>query len=135
MRLKSRFTTLVLLKTRESYLRSVCDRSVCFVAAVARGHATFASGRYPLLGPASTGWIAAACLACDHPKTSGLVFVRLAHDRRFVGAVLFLFVLVFFVFIRIAGRHRIAHDREGTPVDPVGKFLEDAGGHVVAPRM
>jgi hypothetical protein len=31
-----------------------------------------------------------------------LVFVRLAHDRRFVGAVLF--VLVRFVFIRISGR-------------------------------
>jgi hypothetical protein len=27
-----------------------------------------------------------------------LVFVRFAHDRRFVGAVLFLFVLVIFVF-------------------------------------
>jgi hypothetical protein len=32
-----------------------------------------------------------------------LVFVRLAHDRRFVGAVLVLFVLVRFVFIRISG--------------------------------
>src|ERR1700738_2363763 len=48
-----------------------------------------------------------------------LVFVRLAHDRRFVGAVLFLFLFLFllvrFVFIRISGRHCVAHDHEGTP--------------------
>jgi hypothetical protein len=36
-------------------------------------------------------------------KHHALVFVRLAHDRRFVGAVLFLFVLVLFVFIRDLG--------------------------------
>jgi hypothetical protein len=65
---------------------------------------------------------------------------RLAHDRRFVGAVLlfvvFLFVLVLFlfVFIRISGRHRVAHDHEGTPVDqPSGKVLGDVWGHVVPP--
>ena len=64
-----------------------------------------------------------------------LVFVRLAHDRRFVGAVLFLFVLVLFV-IRISGRHRVAHDHEGTPVDqPGGKFLGDVWGPVVASRV
>ncbi len=58
-----------------------------------------------------------------------LVFVWLAHDRRFVGEVLVLFVL--FVFIRISGRHRVAHDHEGTPVDqPGGKFLGDVWGHV-----
>src|ERR1700682_1749018 len=64
-----------------------------------------------------------------------LVFVRLAHDRRFVGAVLF--VLILFVFIRISGRHRVAHDHEGTPVDqPGGKFIGDVWGHVVAsPRQ
>src|SRR4030088_803754 len=63
-----------------------------------------------------------------------LVFVRLAHDRRFVGAVLFLFLR--FVFIRISGRHCVAHDHEGTPVDqPGGKFLGDVWGHVVAPRV
>src|ERR1700730_1082228 len=62
-----------------------------------------------------------------------LVFVRLAHERRFVGVVLF--VLVRFVFIRISGRHCVAHDHEGTPVDqPGGKFLGDVWGHVVAPR-
>jgi hypothetical protein len=53
---------------------------------------------------------------------------RLAHDRRFVGAVLlfvvFLFVLV--VFIRISGLHRVAHDHEATPIDqPSGKVLGD----------
>ena len=40
-------------------------------------------------------------------KHHALVFVRLAHDRRLVAAVLFvlfLFVLVLFVFIRISGR-------------------------------
>src|SRR5260370_38950619 len=55
-----------------------------------------------------------------------LVFVRLAHDRRFVGAVLLLFIL--FVFIRtISGR--FARDHEW----PCGKFLGDALGHFVAP--
>ena len=43
-----------------------------------------------------------AAFACGN---HALVFVRLAHDRRFVGAVLF--VLVLFVFIRISGRHRV----------------------------
>src|SRR5258707_10281671 len=66
-----------------------------------------------------------------------LVFVRLAHDRRFVGVVLVLFVLfVLFVSIRISGRHRVAHDHEGTPVDqPGGKFLGEVWGHVVAPGV
>src|SRR3984885_4633882 len=66
-----------------------------------------------------------------------LIFVWLTHDRRFVGAVLFLlFVLVRFVFIRISGRHFVAHADEGTPVDqPGGKFLGDVWGHVVAPRV
>src|ERR1700722_12929075 len=70
-----------------------------------------------------------------------LVFVRLAHDRRFVGVVLLLFlvvvvvVLVHFVFIRISGWHCVAHDHEGTPVDQPGrKFLGDVWDHVVAPR-
>src|ERR1700732_4309912 len=63
-----------------------------------------------------------------------LIFVRLAHDRRFVG--LFLFVLVLIVFIRISGRHRVAHDHEGTPVNqPGGRFLGDVWCHVVAPRV
>jgi hypothetical protein len=67
---------------------------------------------------APTEWAAISEIqAKPIPKASCLVFVRLAHDRRFVGAVL-LFVLVLFVFIRISGRHRVAHDREGTPVDP-----------------
>src|ERR1700680_669175 len=62
-----------------------------------------------------------------------LIFVRLAHDRRFVG--LFLFVLVLIVFIRISGRHRVAHDHEGTPVNqPGGRFLGDVWCHVVAPQ-
>src|SRR4051794_40471128 len=50
--------------------------------------------------------------------------------------VVFLFVLVLFVFIRIPGRHRVAHDHERTPVDqPSGKVLGDVLGHVAAPRM
>jgi hypothetical protein len=68
-----------------------------------------------------------------------LVFVRLAHDRRLVGAVLFvlfLFVLVLSVFIRISGRHRVAHDHEGTPVDQLGgKFFGDVWRHGVRPRV
>ena len=42
-----------------------------------------------------------------------LVFVRLTHDRRFVVGVLFLFVVVLVVFIRVSGRHHVAHDYEG----------------------
>src|SRR4051812_4860830 len=73
------------------------------------------------------------------PRYSALVFVRLAHDRRLVAAVLFvlflfLFLLLLVLFIGISGRHRAAHDHEGTPVDqPGGKFLGDVWGHVVAP--
>src|ERR1700736_6910008 len=63
-----------------------------------------------------------------------LIFVRLAHDRRFVG--LLLFVLVLIVFIRISGGRRVAHDHEGTPVNqPGGRFLGDVWCHVVAPRV
>jgi len=70
------------------------------------------------------------------PKASCLVFVRLAHDRRFVGAVLLFVLFVLFVFIRISGRHRVAHDREGTPVDTLGrKLLGDVWGHVDASRV
>ena len=44
--------------------------------------------------------------------------------------------LVLFVLIRISGRHRVAHDHEGTPVDQPGeKFLGDVWGHVAAPRV
>jgi hypothetical protein len=80
-----------------------------------------------------------------------LVFVRLAHDRRLVGAVLFVFVLVLVlvlflflflfllvlsVFIRISGRHRVAHDHEATPVDQLGgKFFGDVWRHGVRPRV
>src|SRR5271165_2414491 len=73
----------------------------------------------------------------DNPKRHhALVFVRLAHDRRFVAAVLLLFVLVLFVFVRISGRHRVAHSHEGTPADqPGGKVLGNVWGHVVAPRV
>src|SRR5580704_6187425 len=66
-----------------------------------------------------------------------LVFVRFAHDRRLVVAVLFLFFVLFVLvlLIRISGRHRVAHDHQGTPVDqPGGKFLGCVWGHVVAPR-
>jgi hypothetical protein len=59
---------------------------------------------------------------------------RLAVRRAVVVFVVVLFVLV--LFIRISGRHRVAHDREGIPIDPGGKFLGDVwGGHVFAPRM
>ena len=45
-------------------------------------------------------------------------------------------LIVLFLFMRIPGRHRVAHDHEGTPVDqPGGKFLRDVWGHVVAPRV
>src|SRR6516165_3169858 len=97
------------------------------------------SGRYPLLGPVfhrlnrtKLAWRAHSITS----KASCLVLVRLAHDRRFVGAVLsvlFFFVLV--AFIRISGRHPVVHDREGATVDPGGKFLGDVWGHVIAPQV
>src|SRR5437879_3744858 len=77
-----------------------------------------------------------SALPAQSQKHHALVFVRLVHDRRFVGAVLFVLVLVLFVLIRISGRHRVAHDHEGSPVDQLGgKFLGDVWGHVVAPRV
>ena len=52
MRSKSRFTTLVLLETRESYLQIRINRSVRFAATVARAtQHSLPSERYPLLGP------------------------------------------------------------------------------------
>jgi hypothetical protein len=68
------------------------------------------------------------------PKHHALIFVRLPHDRRFVGAVFFLFfvlvlLLVLFVFIGISGRHRVAHDHEGTPIAGF------AGAHFAAPAL
>jgi hypothetical protein len=57
----------------------------------------------------------------DYPnpsrEASCLLFVRLAYDRRFLGAVLFVFVVCLFVLIRISRRHRVADDYEGAPVD------------------
>jgi hypothetical protein len=87
-------------------------------------------GKRNATAPAAGGNLGGFCVS-NH----ALVFVRLAHDRRFVGAVLLLFVLFALVFIRmISGRHRVARDHEWTPVDqPSGKFLGDAWGHVVAP--
>src|SRR6516165_4803723 len=136
MRSKSRFTTF-LLETGERISRSGCDRFVRFRSALSPRATQTSLRRSPDSDRSSVGWSAPACPAhsFDHLKASCLVFVRLAHDRRFVGAVLFLFVFVLFVFIRISGRHRVARDREGTPVDPGGKFLGDVWGHVVAPRM
>jgi hypothetical protein len=80
-------------------------------------------GKRNATAPAAGGNLGGFCVS-NH----ALVFVRLAHDRRFVGAVLLLFVLFALVFIRmISGRHRVARDHEWTPVDqPSGKFLGDA---------
>src|SRR5215210_443121 len=62
-------------------------------------------------------------------------FVRLADDRRFVWAVLFLFFVVL-VLIRISGRHRVANDYEGAPVNqPGGQFLGNVWGHAIAPSQ
>jgi hypothetical protein len=65
--------------------------------------------------------------------TSRLVFVRLAYNRRFVGAINF-FVLILFVFIWISRRRRVAHNREAAAVYPARKFRWDAWRHVIAPR-
>jgi hypothetical protein len=57
--------------------------------------------------------------------SAALVIVRLSHDRRFVGAVLFFFVVVviFVLFIRIPGRH--PNRRACTPLRRSGNFLGD----------
>src|SRR6516164_4530915 len=136
MRSKSRFMILVLRETLENDIQNPCAIAVdasWLLSPEATKH-LLPSGRYPYAAPFSTGWIAPAFLA-HSSITSCLIFVRLAHDRRFVGVVLFLFVLIFVVFIRISGRRRVAHDHQGTPVDPGGKFVGDVWGHVVALRM
>ena len=58
------------------------------------------------------------------PLVAAAADVRLADDRRFVGAVLFLFFFfVVLVVIRISGRHRVANAYEGAPVNqPGGQF-------------
>ena len=61
-------------------------------------------------------------LYADGQLQAILVIVRLAHDRRFVGGVVLFVVIVFvFIFIRISGRHRVAHDHEGISVDQLGE--------------
>src|SRR5688572_27505080 len=63
-----------------------------------------------------------------------LLFVRFAHDRRFVGLVFVVFVLVIIIVITVVGvsrRHRVDHDGDAAPVDqPSGRVLGDARGHV-----
>src|SRR5215470_15555356 len=129
MRSKSRFTTLVLLETRESY-SEIRARSLCTLRCHRRQEpTTFAtkgalllSGTgLPLAESHQLPWRAHSITS----RASCLVLVRLAHDRRFVGAILFLLVFVLFLFIRISGRDRVAHDCEGAPVDPAGKLLRD----------
>jgi hypothetical protein len=48
-----------------------------------------------------------------------LVLVRLAHDRRFVVAILFFVLFIIFVVVRIARRHRISHHCEEWPADEI----------------
>jgi hypothetical protein len=62
---------------------------------------------------------ARAASRCDGYRDRALIFVRLAHDRRFVVVVLFVAVLVV-IFIRISGWHSVAHDQDGTPLDQAG---------------
>src|SRR5262249_36602573 len=87
-----------------------------------------------------------AALAPENPRAGGqkggiagratLVFVRLPHDRRINGGVLFFLLLVFFLpFLRISRWHHVANGREGAPVYPSGNLLGDMSAHVVAPRM
>src|ERR1700686_2066290 len=75
MRSKSRFTTLVLLETRESYLQ-IRVQSLCTL----RGHCRqaprnirYQAGATPYSDRSSTGWIAPACLAhsFDHLVGAG----------------------------------------------------------------
>lgn len=56
---------------------------------------------------------------------ASLVFVRLAHDRRFVSVIFLFVVFVLLVFIGISWRHRGAHKHERCRVDHCsGKYME-----------
>jgi hypothetical protein len=74
MRSKSRFTTLVLLETLESYLQ-IPVQSLCTLRGLSPGATQhlLPSGRFPYSDRSSTGWIAPAWLAhlFDHLVGAG----------------------------------------------------------------
>src|SRR5260370_11227951 len=91
MRSKSRFTTLVLLETRESYLQ-IHVQSLCTL----RGHCRqaprnirYQAGASPYSARSSTGWIAPACLAhsFDHLVGPGEQRLRGGDARPFCAVV------------------------------------------------
>src|SRR5438105_9447712 len=91
MRSKSRFTTLVLLETRESYLQ-IRVQSLCTL----RGHCRqgprnirYQAGATPYSDRSSTGWIAPACLAhsFDHLVGAGEQRLRGGDARPFCAVV------------------------------------------------
>src|SRR6266436_1801969 len=91
MRSKSRFTTLVLLETRESYLQ-IRVQSLCTL----RGHCRqgprnirYQAGATPYSDRSSTGWIAPACLAhsFDHLVSAGEQRLRGGDARPFCAVV------------------------------------------------
>src|SRR5258708_12848124 len=91
MRSKSRFTTLVLLETRESYLQ-IHVQSLCTL----RGHCRqgprntcYQAGATPYSDRSSTGWIAPACLAhsFDHLVGAGDQPLRGGDPRPFFAVL------------------------------------------------
>src|ERR1700693_3266774 len=89
MRSKSRFTTLVLLETREGYLQ-IRVQSLYTL----RGHCRqgprnmrYQAGATPYSDRSSTGWIAPACLAhsFDHLVGAGEQCWRHGNPKRFCG--------------------------------------------------
>ena len=81
---------------------------------------------------------------CPILKHHALVFVRLAHDRRFVGAVLLFLFFVLFVLVLVSSSS--SSGSRGGIVSPiitkglqsinlVEKLLGGVWGHVVAPRV
>ena len=101
---------------------SECARDLC--GAVSQCPEFFEQ-RYVSLIPSHGRYYNAGCR-----RPASLVFVWLAHDRRFVGGVLFFFLIVIFVFIRIARRHRVAdhHERDSSQSTQEKK----PRGHVVS---
>ena len=66
---------------------------------------------------------------------ASLVFIRLAHDRRFVSVIFLFVVFVLVVFIGISWRHRGAHKHERCRVDRWdGKCFGGVLLHVAAPQ-
>ena len=128
---------------RSPSFRFTCGRSdrppQSLTRSAGRSHAISCTSHAATHRAAVTLIITAA--AAERTEHILLILVRLAHDWRLVSAgVIFVFVFVvvvfLFIFIGISGRHRVAHDNEGTGGNrPDRKFLENVLLHVCSSKM